>query len=151
MVSEITWFYCKPEKTSSWFVISTPGGASGNFHDGFWKCDYDFLIAFYSNFLSGMHGFRYNKVLLPAGYDVIVISQPGGASATFYDGFWMSDHYFLIVINSNFLSAMHGVRDNVILLQAGEDVIVISTPGGASRDFAWRILKVRLWFPDSVP
>jgi len=37
----------------------------------------------------------------------------------------MSDHYFLIVINSNFSSAMHGVRDNVLLLQA---VIVISMP-----------------------
>jgi len=30
-----------------------------------------------------MHGFRYNEVLLPAGYDVIMIYPPGGASAIF--------------------------------------------------------------------
>jgi len=34
-----------------------------------------------------MHGFRYNEVLLPAGYDVIMISPPGSASGDFYDGF----------------------------------------------------------------
>jgi len=34
-----------------------------------------------------MHGFRDNEVLLQAGYDVIVISPPGGASGDFHDGF----------------------------------------------------------------
>jgi len=53
-------------------------------HDGFWKGDHDFLIAFHSNFLSVMHGFRYiNEVLLQGGYDVIVISPPGGTSSCF--------------------------------------------------------------------
>jgi len=37
------------------------------------------LIVSHSNFLSGMHGFRDNEVLLQAGYEVIVISPPGGA------------------------------------------------------------------------
>jgi len=40
---------------------------------------HDFYIVFYSNFLSGMHGFRDNEVLFKAGYDVIVISPTGGA------------------------------------------------------------------------
>jgi len=41
----------------------------------------------------------------------------------------------MIVIHSNFLSAMHGVLDNEVLLQTGNDVIVISPPGGASGNF----------------
>jgi len=34
-------------------------------------------------FLSKMHGFRDNEVLLQAGYDVIVITLPGGTSNDF--------------------------------------------------------------------
>jgi len=45
--------------------------------------DYDFLIVFDSNFLSGMHGFPDNVVLLPTGYDIIVISPLGGVSHRF--------------------------------------------------------------------
>jgi len=44
-------------------------------------------MVFHSNFLSGMHGFRYNEVLLPAGYDVIMIFLPGVLQAIIYDGF----------------------------------------------------------------
>jgi len=51
----------------------------------------------------------------------------------------------MIVIHSNFLSAMHGFRENEVVLQAGYKVIVISPPGGASGDFSWRILKERAW------
>jgi len=43
-----------------------------------------FLIAFLSNFLSAMHRFRDNEVLLQAGYDVIEICPPGGASVDFF-------------------------------------------------------------------
>jgi len=71
MVSEITRFYCKADMTSSWFLRY--GALHEIFHDGFWKSDRGFLIAFHSNFLSGMHSFRDNEVLLQDGYDVIVI------------------------------------------------------------------------------
>jgi len=54
-----------------------------HFHDWLWNCDQDFLIAFNSNFLYGMHGFQDNEVLLQAGHDVIMISPPGGAAHTF--------------------------------------------------------------------
>jgi len=50
------------------------------------------MILIHSNFLFAMHGFRDNEVLLQAGYDVIVISSIGGASAIFHDGFWKSEH-----------------------------------------------------------
>jgi len=40
-------------------------------------------MEFLSNFLSGMHGYRDNEVLLQAGYDVIVISPPAGAARNF--------------------------------------------------------------------
>jgi len=59
MVSDITRFYCKADLTSSWFLRK--GALRAIFCDGFWKSDDDFLIAFHSNFLSGMHGFRDNE------------------------------------------------------------------------------------------
>jgi len=76
------------------------GALHAIFHDGFWKSDHDFLKVIHSNFLSGMHGFRDNGVLLQAGYDVIVISPLGGVSGDFHDGFWKSDHDFLIAFHS---------------------------------------------------
>jgi len=68
MVSEITRFYCKPDITSSWFLRQ--GSLYAIVHNGFWKGDHDFLIAFHSDFLSGMHGFQDIEVLLQADYEV---------------------------------------------------------------------------------
>jgi len=66
------------------------------------------------------------------------------------DAFWKSEHDFLIVIRSNFLFVVYGFRDNEVLLQAMSDVIVISSLGGASGEFSWKILIERLWLPDDV-
>jgi len=82
-----------------------------------------------------MHGFRDNEVLLQAGYDVIVILPPGAFRAIFHDGFCKSDHDFPIAFHSDFLSAMHGLRENEVLLPTGNDVIVSPPPRGASGDF----------------
>jgi len=41
------------------------------------------MIVIHSNFLYAMDGFRDNEVLLQAGYDVIIISLPMGASGDF--------------------------------------------------------------------
>jgi len=87
--------YCQPDMTSSWFLCQ--GVLQAIFHDGFWKSDHDFLIVFHSNFLSAMHGFRDNEVLLQAGYDVIVISPLGAFQAIFHDGFRENYHDFLMV------------------------------------------------------
>jgi len=149
MVSEITRFYCKPDMTSSWFLRQWSLHAIS--HIGFWKSDHDFLIAFHSNFLSGMHAFRDNEELLQARYDTIVISFSGALYDILHNRFWKSDHDFLIAFNSNFSYGMHGFRDNEVLLQAEYDVTVISPPGGASRYFTWWILKERPWVLDSVP
>jgi len=65
-----------------------------------------------------MHGFRDNEVLLQAGYDVTVIFPLGALPAKFHDGFWKSDHDFLIAFHTNFLSRMHGFRDNEVSMQA---------------------------------
>jgi len=67
--------------TSSWFLRQ--GALQTIFYAGFWKRDHDFLIVYHINFLPGMHGFQDDEVLLTAGYDVIVISPPGGASRYF--------------------------------------------------------------------
>jgi len=89
--------------TSSWFLRQ--GALHDILHNGFWKSDHDFLIMFHGNFLSAMHGFRDNEVLLPNGYDVIFSPPPGGAARTFQHGFWKSDHDFLIAFHSNFFFA----------------------------------------------
>jgi len=41
----------------------------------------------------------------------------------------------MIVSHSNFLFAMHGFRDNTVLLPSGYDVIVSPPSGGAARTF----------------
>jgi len=119
--------------TSSWFLRK--GVLQEIFDDGLWKSDHDFLIVFHNNFSSGMHGFRDNEDLLPTGYDVIVISPQGGASGDFWWQTVKERPDFLIVFHINFLSGMHGFRDNEVLLQGGYDVIVTSPPGGASGEF----------------
>jgi len=43
---------------------------------------------------------------------------------SFFNLYLLSNQTFVIVIHSNFLSAMHGFRDNDILLPTGDDVIV---------------------------
>jgi len=123
-------------------VISPSGGALGNF--SWWILKERPWLPHsvpYSNFLSGMHGFRYSKALLPAGYDVMMISPPGVLHAIFHDGFWKCDYDFLIAFHSKFLSGMHGFRDNEVLLQGGYDVIIISPLGGVLHRFCWRNLK----------
>jgi len=115
MVSEITRFYCMPDMTSPFFL--SQGALTANFRDGFRKTDHDFLIAFHTNFLSRMHGFRDNEVLLQAGYDIMVISPLGALQAIFHNGFWKSDHDFLIAFYTN-----------------------------VSHRFCGRNLKKRLWF-----
>jgi len=42
------------------------------------------MIVIHSNFLSAMDGFRDNEVLLPTGYDVIVISPLGSVFRRFF-------------------------------------------------------------------
>jgi len=68
-------------------VIYSPGGTASTFFDWFWKSDHNILIVFHSKFLSDMHGFRDNEILLQTGYDVIVISPTGGAARNF----WIAD------------------------------------------------------------
>jgi len=118
-------------------VISTLEEAlPATFYDGIWKNDYDFLLMCHSNFLSVLHGFRGNEVLLQAGYDVMVISPLGGASGDFSwrilkERPWLPDS----VLYQLFLSRMHGFRDNEVLLPTGSDVMVISPLGSVSHMF----------------
>jgi len=116
------------------------------YHDGFWKSDHDFQLMIHSNFLATMHGFRDNEAVLPTAYGVIVISLPGGASRDFSWWFWKSGHDFLIAFHSNFLSGVHGFRDNEVLLLTGNDVIVISPLGGVSHRFCWQNLNEQRQF-----
>jgi len=79
MLSEITRLYCQrqkvmPNMTSS--LVLRQGSLHALLNEGIWKSYHDFLIAFHSNFLSGIHGLWDNEVLLQIGYDVIVIVFP---------------------------------------------------------------------------
>jgi len=73
------------------------------------------------------------------------VLRQGALHAIFLDGFWKSDHNFLIAFYSNFFVTMHGLRDNEVLFHTEYDVIVISPLGGVSGGFSWRILKERPW------
>jgi len=81
MVSEMIKLYFKPDMTS--LSVLRQWALQAIFHDGFRESDHDFLTAFHSKLLSGTPGFRDNEILLQAGYDVIMISPPGGASGDF--------------------------------------------------------------------
>jgi len=69
------------------------------------------------------------------------LAPRGRFTRFFYDGFWKSDHNVLIVFHSNFFSGMHSFWDNKVLLLIRYDVIMISSPRGASDDYSGRILK----------
>jgi len=55
--------------------------------------------------------------------------------ANFHEGFWKSDHDFLIIILSNVLATMLGFRDNEVVLTSGYDIIVSPPPGGCCTHF----------------
>jgi len=69
----------------------------------------------------------------------------------FHDGFWKSDHNFQLMIHSNFLATMHGIQVNEVVLPTGCVVTVRPPPGGASRDFLWRIPTEQPLLPDILP
>jgi len=71
----------------------------------------------------------------------IVISPPGAFTWFSMTWFWKSDNEFMIVICSNFLAAMHGFRDNKVLLQTGYDVIVCPSLGAFHTIFVDGIWK----------
>jgi len=83
-----------------------------------------------SNFLSAVHAFRDNEVLL-TGYDINVSPPPGGALRDFLSRI-LKERPRL----HDFLSTMHGFRDNEFLLPTGYDVIVSPPPGSAVRTFS---------------
>jgi len=129
-------------------VILPPGAFQAIFHDGFWKSDHDFLIAFHSNFLSAMHGFRDIKVLLQAGYDVIVISPLGACQASFYDVFWKSDYEFLLVVTGNFcpnLNCLEVIRHFLFVFAwdfpTGSEILGVL---GKMTPRKWKYRKTRL-------
>jgi len=99
---EITRCYCKPDRTSSWF--HRQGALHSILHDGFWKSEHDSMIMFHGNFLSGMHSFRDNEVLLLTGYDIIVSLPSRGTAHTFSRRFLKKRPWFLIVFYSNVLT-----------------------------------------------
>jgi len=83
--------------------------------------DLEFLIAFHSNFLSGIHGFRGYEVLLQDGHEFIVILK--------------ERHTFLTAaVHINLLATMHGFRDNEVLLPTGYDGNVSFPPDVATGD-----------------
>jgi len=100
MVPEKTRFYLKADMTSSW--LFRQGALHAILHDGLQKSDHDFLIAFHCNFLSGMHGFRANEFYCQPDMTSSWLLRQGALHAHVHDGFWRSDHNFLIASYCNF-------------------------------------------------
>jgi len=82
-------------------------------------------------------------VLFQAECDVIVIYSVGALRAIFYCWFWKGNPDFILVLHCNYTSIVHRFRYNYIFMFAGNDVIAISSLGGASGNFSLRILKWR--------
>jgi len=122
-------------------MISLPKALHAIFHDGFWKSDHDFPIVIHVTFYHRCMVFEITRFYCKPDMTPSSVLRRGAQHTLFHDGFWKSGLDFLIVIHSNFLSAVHGSRDNEVLLQAGYDIIVSPSPGGAARTFSWRILK----------
>jgi len=146
MVSEITRFSCKPDMTSSWFLRQ--GELYAISHDGFWKSDHDFLIAFHSDFYLGCMVSEITRFSCKPDMTSSWFLRQGALYAISHDGCWKSN--FLVSSRINFLSRMHGFGDNEVLLPTGYDVIVSPPPGGAARTWSVRILEERTWLPNSV-
>jgi len=138
MVSEITTFYCQPDMTSS--SVLRQGALRDHVHDWFWKSDHDFLKAFDSKFLHGMHGFRDNEVLLQAGYDVIMISPPGSVARNFLiaDSERTTPIYISVALELNVCRAPFSIF-HVFRKWRHSDFVT----RGASGNFWLRILKGR--------
>jgi len=133
MVSEITSFYCQPDMRSS--SVRCQEALHAFFHEGFWKSDHDFLIVFHTNFLFGMQVFEIPGFIASRIWRHRPSSANRTLHANYHDGFWKSDHYFLIAFHCNFLCGMHGFQDEVVIFEAACDVIMISLPGGVARNF----------------
>jgi len=151
--------FCKPDITSSSF--GRQEALHAIFHDGFWKSDHNLLIVFHSNFVSKMHGFWDNKVLLQDRYDVIIISSPRGTSDDYsgrISGIGaLAPWRFLVDLRYRF-----GRR--VQLLQvyrpgSTRSVLIVSMiwlhrdffARGRFRRIFMTILEERPWLSDSVP
>jgi len=76
-------------------------------HDGFRRSDHDFLIASRSNFLSGMHVYEITRFYCKPDMTSSWFLRQGALYAILHDGFWKSNHDFLIAFHSYFLSGMH--------------------------------------------
>ena len=63
------------------------------------------------------------------------------------DGFWKG---FLLVLHSKFSSILHSFRDSEMFLQTENNVINISSLGGAVYNSYWRNSEERIQFPTSV-
>jgi len=61
--------------------------------------------------------------------------------------YYLVAFFYGIALNGNIWDAW--LMRYEVLLQAENDIIVISPPGDAACNFSWRILKKWLWLPDS--
>jgi len=93
------------------------------------------------NLSSVKHGFRDNELFCKPDMPSSWFGRQGALHAIFHDEFWKSDHNFLIMFHSNFFSGMHGFWDNKVIMQARYDVIMISSPRGASNYYSFAFWK----------
>jgi len=119
-------------------VTSSSVLSQGRFRRFFWKNEHDFLIVIHGNFLSAMHGFQDDEVVLPSGYDRgrrmhFFITDSERATITF----WLCLFSYRVCF-----------RDNMVVLPTGYHVIVSPQSGGDACTFSLRSLKERPWLPD---
>jgi len=127
--------------TSLWFLRQ--GALHTHFRDGFWRSDHDFLIASHCNFYLGCMVFEIKWFYFKPYVTSSWFLRQGALHAIFWLRFWKGDPDFILVLYCYHTSIVHRFRFNELFKFAGNDVITISSLGGASGNFWLRILKGR--------
>ena len=106
---------------------------------------------FHCNYTSLIHHFRYIQVFLLAGNDVIALSPLGSAVGDLSLRILKErPRFFVVVFHCNFTSIIHQFRYIQVFLLAGNDVIALSSLGGAVGDASLRNLSGQSRLPFHV-
>jgi len=87
------------------------------------------------NFLSAKRGFQDNEVFCKPDMTSSWFGRKGALRAILHDAFWKSDHDFLIVIDSNFVSGLHGFWDNKVFCKPDMTSSLFLRQGALSANF----------------
>jgi len=111
-VSEIKRFYCQPDMMSS--SVLRQGALKTLFHEGFWKSDHNFLIAFHSKFYLRCMISKITRFYCKPNMTSSWFLRQGALHAILDYRFWKGDPDFILVLYCNYTSIVHRFRFNLL-------------------------------------